>query len=186
MAHAHAHSSTVMWDALSSLPPLRRAWVKLGRRACSGLASVHHLPRPRGYSSHRSLLLSSIPADTAAHELQTIPNGAPQLGSGESQNGQLPAAECRRTVSPSMPFSESVSNTALVFNRSPFPSRSRLASVAYSAARTPLAHTRLSAGLSPSAGWQQPQRCREGSWPGSPRSWWPASPRISFSSVSPR
>ena len=32
MAHTHAHSSPVMWDALSSLPPLRRG-VKLGWRA---------------------------------------------------------------------------------------------------------------------------------------------------------
>jgi hypothetical protein len=32
MARAHAHSSTVMWDALSSLPPLRRG-VQLGWRA---------------------------------------------------------------------------------------------------------------------------------------------------------
>jgi hypothetical protein len=35
MAHTHAHSSTVMWDALSSLPPLRRG-VKLGWRAVAG------------------------------------------------------------------------------------------------------------------------------------------------------
>jgi hypothetical protein len=45
MADTHAHSSTVVWDALSSLPPLRRG-VKLGWRACCGLASVHRLPRP--------------------------------------------------------------------------------------------------------------------------------------------
>jgi len=43
MARAHAHSSTVIWDALSSLTPLRRG-VKLGWRACCGPASVHHLP----------------------------------------------------------------------------------------------------------------------------------------------
>jgi hypothetical protein len=40
MARAHAHSPTVMFDALSFLPPLRRG-VKLGWRACCGLASVH-------------------------------------------------------------------------------------------------------------------------------------------------
>jgi hypothetical protein len=44
MAHAHVHSSTVMWGALSSLSPLRRR-VKLGWRACCGFASVHRLPR---------------------------------------------------------------------------------------------------------------------------------------------
>jgi hypothetical protein len=37
MARAHAHSSTVMWDALSSLPPPRRG-VKLG--ICCGLIRV--------------------------------------------------------------------------------------------------------------------------------------------------
>ena len=36
MARAHAHSSTVIRDALSSL-------TKLGWRACCGPASVHHL-----------------------------------------------------------------------------------------------------------------------------------------------
>jgi hypothetical protein len=50
MARTHAHSSTVTWDALSSLLPLR--WgVKVGWRACCGIASVHHLPRPLSYSS---------------------------------------------------------------------------------------------------------------------------------------
>jgi hypothetical protein len=41
MARAHAHSSTVIRDALLTLPPRRS--VKLGWRACSGPASVHHL-----------------------------------------------------------------------------------------------------------------------------------------------
>ena len=35
-AHVHAHSSTVMWDALSSLHPLRRG-AKLDWRACCSL-----------------------------------------------------------------------------------------------------------------------------------------------------
>jgi hypothetical protein len=43
MARAHAHSSTMIRDALSSLPPLRQG-VKLGWRACCGPTSVHHLP----------------------------------------------------------------------------------------------------------------------------------------------
>jgi hypothetical protein len=47
LARAHAHSSVVMWDALSSLPPQRR----VSDLARCGLASVHRLPCPRGYSS---------------------------------------------------------------------------------------------------------------------------------------
>jgi hypothetical protein len=35
MARAHAHSSTVMWDALSSLPPLRRGVWVAGSRQCT-------------------------------------------------------------------------------------------------------------------------------------------------------
>ena len=50
MAGAHAHSSTVMGDVLSSLPPLRRG-VKLGWRACYGFASVYGLPCPLGYTA---------------------------------------------------------------------------------------------------------------------------------------
>ena len=50
MAGAHAHSSTVMGDVLSSLPPLRRG-VQLGWRACYGFTSVHRLPRPLGYTA---------------------------------------------------------------------------------------------------------------------------------------
>jgi hypothetical protein len=45
-----AHSSTVMGDVLSSLPPLRRG-VKLGWRACYGFASVYGLPCPLGYTA---------------------------------------------------------------------------------------------------------------------------------------
>jgi hypothetical protein len=47
LARAHAHSSTVRWDSLSSLPPLRRG-VKLGLLRV-GVSTP--LPRPRGYSS---------------------------------------------------------------------------------------------------------------------------------------
>ena len=54
-----------MCDALSSLPPPRRG-VQLGRRVCCALASVHRLPRPRGYSS----VIASIRHDTSRWGVQ--------------------------------------------------------------------------------------------------------------------
>jgi hypothetical protein len=43
MALAHAHSFTVMWDALLSLSPL--CWgVELGWRACAGSRQYTYLP----------------------------------------------------------------------------------------------------------------------------------------------
>jgi hypothetical protein len=58
-----AVTATLECGCRRSLPPLHRS-AKLGWRACCGFASVHRLPRPRGY----------IPAHV---ETRTVSSGSP-------------------------------------------------------------------------------------------------------------
>jgi hypothetical protein len=59
MAHAHAHSSTVMYDALQSLPPLRRG-VKLGLLRVGVSAPSAPPTWSRAGGAYREMLLQTI------------------------------------------------------------------------------------------------------------------------------